>query len=121
MRFAIVPLLLASLILQVMVDQATGFSRAAQPLASLLCLAAATYTLLARSSSTSQTLARQEWFWVSAGMVLYFGVSGLIGPLSALLVADDLRLLALAYEFRAAIEILAFILISVGMTCRSEI
>lgn len=120
MRLAIPLLLAASLALQLAVEHPTDFSRATQPMASLLCLIAAAYTLLALSLRANRGLTNQDWFWVSAGMALYFGVTGMIGPLSALLVAESPRLLLAAFEARAGLEVVAFLLISVGMTCPSE-
>jgi hypothetical protein len=120
LRFAIVPFLLAWLVLLLAVDNVADFSRVAWPMANLVCLCAAAFTLLVRSHAASGSLVRQDWFWVSAGMALYFGVSVTIAPLSALLVGDDPRQLALAYEARAALEVVAFLLIAVGMVCPSE-
>jgi hypothetical protein len=118
LRLAIVPFFLVWGILILTLENTSTFSRAADPMGSLVCLAAAAYTLLARSHAASGELLRQDWFWVSAGMTLYFGVSSTATPLSALLVGSDPVLLLRAYEVRALAQIAAFLLIARGMACR---
>jgi hypothetical protein len=120
LRFAIGPFLLVCLVLLLTVERTSDFSRVAQPVASLVCLCAAAFTLLVRSHEEPGSLVRQDWFWVSAGMALYFGVTVTIAPLSALLLGADLRQMVVAYEARAALEVVAFALIAVGMACPSE-
>jgi hypothetical protein len=119
LRFAIGPFLLVCLVLLLAVERPSDFSRVGQPVASLVCLCAAAFTLLARSQEATGPLVRQDWFWVSAGMALYFGVTVTIAPLSALLVGTSPEQLTLAYEARAALEVVAFALIAVGMVCPS--
>jgi hypothetical protein len=120
LRFAIVPFLAAWAALLLTVESTADFSRVSQPMASLVCLCAAAFTLLVRSHEEPGSLVRQDWFWVSAGMALYFGVTVTIAPLSALLLGADLRQMVVAYEARAALEVVAFALIAVGMACPSE-
>jgi hypothetical protein len=120
LRFAIAPFLVAWVALLLAVESTSDFSRVAEPMANLVGLSAAAVTLLARSHAARGSLARQDWFWASAGMALYFGVTVTIGPLSALLVGADPRGLNVAYQVRAALEVVAFLLIAVGMTCTSE-
>ena len=55
------------------VEDTSSFSRVADPLANLVGLSAAAFTLVARSHVASGLLLRKDWFWVSGGMVLYFG------------------------------------------------
>lgn len=88
LRVAVVPFLAVWAVLTVLVEDPSHFSRAAEPTAYLVCLAAAAYTLLTRSLGASAGLLRQEWFWVSAGLALYFGLWSAMGPLSALLVTS---------------------------------
>jgi len=119
-RFAIVPFLLVWLVLLLAVENTSDFSRVAQPMASLVGLCAAAFTLLVRSHAPTGSLLRQEWFWISAGMALYYGVTATIAPLSALLVGNNAPQLVVAYEVRAVLEVVAFGLIAVGMVCPIE-
>jgi hypothetical protein len=117
MRLMIAPFLVVWAVLALAFDRASTFSRAAEPLANLVCLGAAAYTLVARSRTSSADLLRQDWFWISAGLVLYFGTLSTRSPLSALLVSSDPALLMRAYEVAATLCIAALLAITRGVTC----
>jgi len=117
MRLMIVPFLLVWTVLALAFDRASTFSRAEEPLANLVALGAAAYTLVARSRESGADLLRQDWFWVSAGMALYFGTLSTRSPLSALLVSSDPALMIRAYEVAAVICIAALLAITRGVTC----
>ena len=117
LRLAIVPFLLAWAVLTLAFESTSAFSTAAEPMANLVGLGAAAYTLLARGYRSTGELLRQDWFWVSAGMALYFGASSTVGPLSALLVGSSPDLMARAYEVKSVLVIVAFLAIARGMTC----
>lgn len=117
LRLVIVPFVLVWGVLTLALENTSSFSRAADPMANLVCLAAAAYTLLARSRASRGELLRQDWFWASAGLALYFGVSSTISPLGALLVGSDPVLLVRAYEVRGLLQIVAFLAIARGVTC----
>ena len=117
MRLMIVPFLVVWAVLALAFDRASTFSSAAEPLANLVCLGAAAYTLVARSRTSSADLLRQDWFWVTAGMVLYFGTLSTRSPLSALLVSNDPALLIRAYEVAAVLCVVALLAITRGVTC----
>ena len=117
LRLAVVPLLVVWAVLTLAVEDTSNFSRAAEPTAYLVCLAAAAYTLLARSLGSATELLRQDWFWVSAGLALYFGIWSAMGPLAVLLVSTSPQLLAVAYQVAMALNIVAFVAIARGVTC----
>jgi hypothetical protein len=117
LRVAVVPFLAVLAVLTLLVEDTSNFSRAADPMADLLCLAAAAYTLVARSSSSRVSLLRQDWFWISAGLALYFGIWGAMGPLGALLVGTAPELVSLAYQVAMVLNIAAFLAIARGVTC----
>jgi len=117
LRVAVVPFLAALAVLTLLLEDTSNFSRAADPMADLVCLAAAAYTLLARSLGSAAQLLRQDWFWVSAGLALYFGIWGAMGPLGALLVGASPGLLVIAYQVAMALNIAAFLAIARGVTC----
>ncbi len=120
LRLAIAPFLVAWGLLVLFVDNTSDFSRAAQPMAELMCLAAATYTLLERGFRATVSPTRQDWFWVCAGLALNSAVSAAVFPLSAALVGSDPAALVVAYEVRAGFLALAFTLIAVGIACPAE-
>jgi hypothetical protein len=117
LRVAIIGLLAVWAVLTLAFEDTSGFSRAAEPMAYLVCLVAAVYTLLARSLSSGGVLLHRDWFWVSAGLALYFGTWSAVGPLSALLAGKDPDLLMRAYEIQMVLTIAAFCAIARGMTC----
>jgi Flp pilus assembly protein TadB len=116
-RIAIAPLLLAWGILTLVVDNTNSFSNAAEPTVKLVTLAAAAFTLLAGSLSRRGDLLRQDWFWFSAGMALYFGSGATLGPVSALFEGRDTHLLMVVFASWSLIGSLAFLLIAKGMAC----
>lgn len=117
LRVAVVPFLAVLAVLTLLVEDTSNFSRAADPMAHLLCLAAAAYTLVARSSSSRVSLLRQDWFWIGAGLALYFGIWGAMGPLGALLVRTAPGLLMIAYQVAMGLNIVAMLAIARGVTC----
>jgi hypothetical protein len=116
LRLAVVPFLAVWAALLTL-ESTADFSRVSQPMASLVGLCAAAFTLLVRSYEERGSLVRQDWFWMGAGMALYFGLTVVIGPLSALLVGGDIRNMLVAYQLRAAVQIVALLLVAVGMAC----
>lgn len=119
LRLAILPFLVAWAVLTLAFEDTSTFSRAAEPMGGLVGLGAAAFTLLAGSRIAGGDLLRHDWFWVSAGMALYFGTTSTVGPLSALLVGSAPELLNRAYEVKAVLEIAAFLAIARGVTCPS--
>lgn len=100
------------------VENTSTFSTAAEPLLSVLGLAAAAWTLVDRSMNDAEgSLAGQSWFWTCAGLCLYFGSSSTIGPLAALL-GGDRTLVARAYVLSWVINVVAFLSIARGVTCQ---
>ncbi len=120
LRFAIVPFLAAWAVLLLAFESTSDFGRMSQPMASLVALAAAVFTLLVRSYYERGSLLRRDWFWVSSGMAIYFASTVAIAPLSALLIGGDVRQLTVAYEARSALTVVALLLVAVGMACPSE-
>jgi hypothetical protein len=117
LRFAIVAVLVAWAVLTAAFENTSTFSRAAEPMANLVCLGAAAYTLVVRSHSASAPLLKQDWFWISAGLALYFATWSAVGPLSALLVASTPQLMPRVYDVQSALEIAAMLAITRGVMC----
>ena len=116
LRVAIVPYLAVWAVLTFAVDDTSWFSRAADPMGQLICLAAAAYTLLARSIRSRADLVRQGWFWASAGVAFYFGIWCAMGPLGALLAGSPSRYL-FALQVANLLNIGAMAAIAYGVTC----
>jgi len=116
-RIGIVPLLLAWGVLTLAVESTSSFSRAAEPMVKLVTLAAAAFTFLSGSLAGRGDLLREDRFWISAGMVLYFGSGATLGPVSALLKESPPQLLTFVYVAWTSISSLSFLLIAKGMAC----
>jgi hypothetical protein len=120
LRLAIIPFLAAWGVLTFALEDTSSFSRVADPLTSLVGLGAAAFTLVAKSHRAGGSLLRQDWFWVSGGMVLYFGTAAMLQPLSALLVGNAPQLVIRAYEIKSVLDVFAFLLIARGVVCPTE-
>jgi hypothetical protein len=83
----------------------------------LVTLGAAAFTLLSGSLSRRGDVLRQDWFWISAGMVLYFGTGATLGPIRALLNARAPQLLLLVYSVWTLMGSAAYLLIAKGLAC----
>jgi hypothetical protein len=116
MRAAIPPFLVAWGLL-LLVEDLYNFSAIAEPVYSLLALAAALYTLVSRSGEATESLLGADWFWVCAGLALHFGALVFLTPFSAALVRTNPEIVVRAYQVRAAINILAFAIITIGIVC----
>ena len=119
LRVAIPVFLALWTVLVTAVETTRPFSTVAEPLVSLICLGAAAFTLVARSVEEREPLVRQDWFWTCGGLTLYFGSLTTLGPLAALL-GGTLTLLARAYELKSVVDVVAFLAIARGITCRTQ-
>jgi len=97
------------------IEDTASFSRLAEPIGSLLMMAAAAYTMVALSIQARGELLAHDWFWIVAALVLYYASFTAIGPLGALLVAKAPQLVLLAYEVKAVFIIVAMAAIAWGM------
>jgi hypothetical protein len=116
-RLAIVPFLAVWGTLTLLVDDTSTFSDASFPLAKLIALAAAAIVLIARSYRSATAVWRQDWFWITGGMTLYFGTSAALSPLGAMLMPAHAALFVSALQFKAFLDVVAFLLITRGVLC----
>ncbi len=114
---AAIPGFLMAWVLLLFVENLHGFSAIAEPVYSLLALGAALYTLVSRSTDATSSLLREDWFWVCSGLALHFGALAFLTPLGAALVHTNPEIIARAYFVRSFVNILAFVLITIGLLC----
>jgi hypothetical protein len=93
------------------------FGTYSEPLHSVLLLAVALYTLVSRSAAATESITRSDWFWVTFGLSLYFALGVALGPFSRVFFPSNPELVRQAYLFKAGADILAFVLVAVGMLC----
>jgi hypothetical protein len=118
MRLAIVPFIAVSVVLSLWVDDPRRPSLYTAPFHSVAMLIAASWTFVRRSLAGTGPLMRQDWFWITAGFMVYFGAYTAIQPLTAFLIAAGRNdLILAAFNVRAVVVILAWIAVSGGMLC----
>jgi hypothetical protein len=118
LRLAIPLFVVTSAVLSFRADDPRAFSMFAAPFHAIVLLLAATWTFVHRSLTAHDALWRQDWFWAAGGLMLYGGASTAIQPLTSyLLSAGREDLLLVAFNARAAMEVLAFAAITGGMLC----
>jgi hypothetical protein len=100
------------------VEDPRDFSRFASPLRALLVVAVAAWTMVRRSTRTLEVPAGEPWFWVCAGLLLYFGTGVVLGPVSRLLYGGAPHLVLAAHNAKSVINIFAYLLVARGMLCR---
>jgi len=117
MRQAIVVLIPATLIIALVWEGFDSFGDKSGPILQLALLAACVYTLVSRSVASSDRLAREDWFWITLGLSLYFALGVALGPVAMALLQGNTDFLKQVLLFKARADILAFVLMTIGMLC----
>jgi hypothetical protein len=108
------------LALVLLVENISGFSAVAIPFYSLIGFGAALLTLITRAGVDNAPLFRQDWFWISGGLALYFGGRVALTPFSRLF-HDDMVLLDKAWRVGSVVTIVACAIIALGMLCKRPV
>jgi|SRR5688500_2111027 len=113
-----IPLFLVALIalLPALRDRGT-FDTVSRPFQGLLLLAGALFTLVTNAARDPGEVTRQDWFWVTLGASLYFGLRVALPPFAAILMQSHMELVRLAYLVQAWADIAVFLLIARGIWC----
>jgi len=117
MRQAIVIFIPVTLAVALLWEGAASFGDKSGPILQLGLLAGCVYTLVSRSVAATERLAREDWFWITLGLSLYFALNVALAPTAMALLRDNVPLLKQVLLFKARADILAFILMTVGMLC----
>lgn len=117
MRFLIPLLLVCWIPLVVLFEDIHAPSSVAEPVYCILALGAAAYTLVTRSLDETEPLLRQDWFWICVGMSIHFAAIAVLTPIARRYMETNVLLVTRAYQVRAVVNVLGFILITVGMLC----
>jgi hypothetical protein len=113
-----IPLFLLTLVALIPTVGDTGtFSTVTGPFQALLLLAGALYTLVRNAASDPGGVTRQDWFWVTLGASLYFGLRVALPPFAAILMNSHQELVRLAYFVQAWADIAVFLAIARGIWC----
>ena len=116
-RIAIPIFLVTLLALIPTVRETSSFDIVAGPFQALLLLAGALYTLVRNASRDPEGITRHDWFWITLGASLYFGLRVALPPFAAFLVQPHPELVRLAYLLQAWTNIAAFLIIARGIWC----
>lgn len=82
MRLAIALFFVVWLASTVLMGGITRFPRVAGPIQSMLLVCVAAYTLVTAAMRATDPVWRHDWFWISAGVLLTFGTSTLLDPIT---------------------------------------
>ena len=117
-RLAIPLQIAVGIVLTVTIEDPNTFSLVASPFHALVVLLAASWTFVRLGLSKTGAPARQDWFWMVGGIMIYSATFTALQPVSWFLRASDrLDLLAAVYYAKAAADVLAFLAIAGGMLC----
>jgi hypothetical protein len=113
-----IPLFLVTLVALIPTVSETGtFNTVTAPFQALLLLAGALYTLVRNAASDPEGITHHDWFWVTFGVSLYFGLRVALPPFVSILMSSHQELVRLAYFVQAWADIAAFLLIARGIWC----
>lgn len=114
----VIPVLLAAWALEVMLwENIRNFGVVVFSANSIILLGASAFTLATRGIGSSEPPWRQDWFWVTAALSLYFTISAVLDPLSLVLLPAHPDLFNKAYSVKSFADIASFIAIARGMLC----
>ena len=99
------------------VEDINTFSLVAGPFSAFVLLSAVSATFVARSMHSVHPLTKQDWFWVSIGLLIFYGIETGYPPVALLLGRSRPDLLLAALEARSAVIIAAMITVSWGLLC----
>lgn len=109
--------LVAWVLLVAFVEDMRNFDRVTAPLYSLTLLAGGAWTLVRRANALeAMPLLESDWFWVCSGMAVYGAATALAAPIGAILIERRrFDLFGIAWQVRAALSTLGFLLMSWGV------
>ena len=99
----------------VFLEDTRTFSVVAEPILGLILLVAVLSVLVARTMQETGRIRDQSWWWVGLGLMLVFGTTVAFAPAAYILLQQAPGLLVRAFQIRAALNVVAFLLITRGM------
>ena len=109
--------LVAWVLLVLMFERTDNFSVFAHPFQALVMLAATLFTLARGALEETGQVTSRDWFWVTLGLSLFFAPGTALQPFAHEVYPVRPDLVLLAFYGKAAIDVVAFILIARGMRC----
>ena len=104
-------------ILFLTVENVTTFSQYTGPLQALVLMLVCAYAVVRAVGSGPAPVWRRDVFWISIGLLLEFGTGLLMAPVSGMLEPVHPWLVQTALAGKDAVNILAYLLVTMGMLC----
>ena len=113
----ILTFLVSTVLLIAFVEDVSTFNLGIGPLYSLMLLAGGLWTLARRASEVEiAPLYKCDWFWVALGLAMYGASTALASPVGGFFLSRQRSdLVVVAWEIRAVLVTLAFLLMSWGI------
>jgi hypothetical protein len=99
------------------VEDTRTFSLVAGPFSAFVLLTAVSATFVTRSMHAVDPLTRLDWFWISIGLLIFYGIETGYPPVALLLGRSRPDLLLAALQARSAVIIAAMLTVSWGLLC----
>ena len=99
------------------IEDSHTFSQYTGPLQALVLMLVCAYALMRAVANDPPPIWRTGVFWISVGLLLYFGTGLLLSPVSGMLMATQPSLVRSAYIAKAGFNIVAYLLVTTGMLC----
>jgi hypothetical protein len=101
-------------------EPSAGFSTGSESAQAILCLGIGAYTMVTRQWQDSTRGAEEPWFWIGAGVMLYFATFALLNPLAEYLLKQASPTVFAVLTVRAGMQVLANVLYFRGMQCQQS-
>jgi len=99
------------------IEDPNTFSQYTDPLQALVLILVCANALVRVTERRPAPVWRHDVFWISIGLLLDFGTGLLLAPVSGVLVGSDPSLVVSAYVGKAGVNIVAYLLVTLGMLC----
>lgn len=119
-RIAIPLLAIVTLAIAIGFGEVNTFKAASSPFRLLLLATGVAYTLIVRTAQENDRIWTRDWLWTSLGVILYYAAYVVVDPVSMALYADHPELARLVYVVKAAVDVIAYLMVWKGMRCPVE-
>ena len=119
-RTAIPLLAIVTLAIAIYYGEVNTFKAISSPFRLLLLTTASAFTLIVRTAGEQDRIWDRDWLWTSLGVILYYAAYVVVDPVSRALGSENLELLKLVYVVKAAVDVVAYLMVWKGMRCPVE-
>lgn len=117
MRMAIPLVIVTYLVIAIATGEHRTYQAFAGPFRALVVLSATLFTLISRIAARPEGAPNRDWFWVTLGVALYYGLHVATEPIVSALGTTDRMVMIRIFSVKAIFDVVAFILIWRGMRC----